>query len=88
MAMCCRALSCNTLPMFKLFSSLRCALWVPSVLPFTSSLMYLTNGSTYEAVCQAVYSRPILHPSCFAQMLCSAHCCNSLPDVSCDFFNT
>ena len=84
-AMYCCALWCNRLPMFMLFCSLRCVLWVPSLLPFILSQMHPTNGVTYEALYQAVFFQPNF-TSCFVQMLCSAHCCNSLPDVSTDLF--
>jgi len=54
------------------FSSLRCCLWVPSLsslLPFNLSLMCLSNGTTHEAPCQAVfyshlYFLPVLLKPC------------------------
>jgi hypothetical protein len=81
--------SCNIPPTFMPFSYPRCCLWIPSllsILPFSLSLICLANCTTHEAPCQAVSSSPLLHFSCFVQILFSALCCNSLSDVSFDLF--
>ena len=84
---CSRALSCNRLPTFMPFSSLRCCLCVPSLsslLAFNLSLTCLSNGTTHEAPCQTVFSSLLLPPPCFVQTLCSALCSISLSDLCSD----
>ena len=76
--MCFRALQCNIL-MFMLFSSMCSVGYVTIVLHFVTKLSnkWLNLWSSM--------SSSFLQPSftsCIAEMLCSAHCCNSLPDVN------